>query len=772
MDSTALTFDPSWPWSLPDIGMTGLFIAAGVLTALTVWTYLGVRGKGGRRLLLVLFLRLAALLVACLLVLRPSLAFSEDESALPSKLILLADSSESMNFTDEFDGLSRWKRAHALINSTAVQAALKRLASEQRVEVVYYQGAEDIGPINADGPADGKRTEMGQWLHAIWQAHGREKRLRGLVLLTDGADNGTRFPTLEKAVPFRGACPIHPFGLGRPNNVPRQNDIAFVANKIFVEPTPVHVKNQFTVKCFVNAPGFWGARPKLSLFIDDKFVKAEVIHLNKTQENEVQITADAPVRAGEIKVTLKIEPLQGEVTAINNEISTYVTVIKEGVSVLWVEGKKRAYESVFAIRYALKPDRRFRVFYTERLKEEKPSARAADWYKFDKQHYDVIVIGDISASRFAGGDPQVFSKVRELVEKKGSGLIMLGGYETFANSDWQVGPARELSELLPVELNQPGQVDRAIQVTPTEKGLDYLLRLDNDPKQNLNLWTTKLEALDGMTKLGAVRAQATVLAKAEGDVPILAGRQVDSGRTLVFGGDSTWRAWRRSKEAIEAHQRFWKQMILWAAHQEQAEGDVRVLPDTRRLPAGSNQRLGFTVEMYDKGGIKRTDARFKVKVIGPNREEYDVPTGPEDKKERGYFWKTSQPGEYRIVATAIGEKDKSGEAKFLCYPEDVENLRPAADHDFLKKLAQAGGGKFALADEQNLVRFLHDLAGQKADATRPKADLWPDWRRNPPSDSFGDQLETLWNSTALPFFLLFATFLCLEWFFRRRWGLV
>ena len=52
------------------------------------------------------------------------------------------------------------------------------------------------------------------------------------------------------------------------------------------------------------------------------------------------------------------------------------------------------------------------------------------------------------------------------------------------------------------------------------------------------------------------------------------------------------------------------------------------------------------------------------------------------------------------------------------------------------------------------------------------AEIWPDWRRHPPSDALGDQLTTLWNSTALPCFLAFVTLLCTEWYLRRRWGLV
>src|SRR5206468_1778612 len=123
-------------------------------------------------------------------------------------------------------------------------------------------------------------------------------------------------------------------------------------------------------------------------------------------------------------------------------------------------------------------DRRFRVYDTFRLEEDKPGPANVDWYDLDKRHYDVIVIGDISAKRFAGGDPSVFKKIKAMVTDKGTGLLMMGGQETFLGSDWQHPFAKELVDLLPVTLDKPGQVERRVRMMPTNAGLAYLLRLD------------------------------------------------------------------------------------------------------------------------------------------------------------------------------------------------------------------------------------------------------------------------------------------------------
>src|SRR5215211_1646972 len=98
--STSFVTDPAWPWSLPFLGWPALLLVALAVAGLTVLTYLVGRRADFRRFLAVLTLRLGALLVVFLLMLRPSLA-QRDESVTPSKLIILVDASASMNNRDE-----------------------------------------------------------------------------------------------------------------------------------------------------------------------------------------------------------------------------------------------------------------------------------------------------------------------------------------------------------------------------------------------------------------------------------------------------------------------------------------------------------------------------------------------------------------------------------------------------------------------------------------------------------------------------------------------
>src|SRR5207253_2616349 len=120
------------------------------------------------------------------------------------------------------------------------------------------------------------------------------------------------------------------------------------------------------------------------------------------------------------------------------------------------------------------------------------------------------------------------------------------------------------------------------------------------------------------------------------------------------------KAWRRSPAMLPAYERFWKQTMLWLARQENVEGNAWIKPDARRLAAGTNQRLGFSVGLRGKGGIELPNAQFQVQVIGPSKEVTEVPLLLEGKDQRGYFLKTNTPGEYRIQLLAKG-KDVDGQ---------------------------------------------------------------------------------------------------------------
>jgi type VI protein secretion system component VasF len=99
-------------------------------------------------------------------------------------------------------------------------------------------------------------------------------------------------------------------------------------------------------------------------------------------------------------------------------------------------------------------------------------------------------------------------------------------------------------------------------------------------------------------------------------------------------------------------------------------------------------------------------------------------------------------------------------------------LRPVADHDALKRIAEASDGRFHLAQEQTLLDYLDELRTQINAESRHTTTHWPDWKRLPASDRTRDQVAGIWSSFSLVTFLLFVSLLGSEWYLRRKWSMM
>jgi hypothetical protein len=780
-----ISLEPVTPWSLPTVGPAAMVGVAVLLAGLTLWTYLGVTQATWRRVLIVLALRLAALALVFAMMLRPSFAMTELEGVEQSRLLVIFDNSESMKVADVAGKPTRWEHLERAWNSRDVQRRLRDLAAIEKVEVAKYLGAENLRDDVEDARADGKRTDIGAWLNQLRAKHGHEKRLRGVLVFSDGADNGTRFSAQQEAHLWRGIAPIHAFGVGDPSNAKFKKDIG--VTDIKVKPTPVPVKSMLEIDAVVQAPGFKNTKVDVNVWIQggaDKeprpFKEIKDFTFDKEKDQHVIVKGESPDEPGEYKVTLKITPHPDEANPLNNEISTYVQVIKPQVNILWVD-RFRSYEPTFAIRYALaKEKERFAVYHVVL-----PAKNVADphkFYGFSDRHYDVIIIGDVSAKDFSLGDGKIFDTIHELVMKKGTGLLMLGGAETFGNGGWS--DHKQLMSLLPVRFDLVGDKAKFIEgdvrplPTTASKGFPFI-ELEVDPKKNDELWRKHFDPLEGYTPMGAVDERAVKLLEWN-KTPIMAMTQggAKQGRVVVFAGDSTHVAWFSNSEVPSVHtayKKFWKTLALWLSRQEDNANQLWIALDRRRISTDPGDLLGFSFGLRGKSG-ELLGATFTAKVMR-EQQEFPVQFAKDKDRQRGRFQGAKEPGEYKIVIQGkakdgADDVQAEGVARFVVAADDIELLRPAAEHETLIRIAANAEGRFHVADEQSLVQYLDELKSQVSRESRHKTVHWPDWKRLPASESLRDQLPGIWSSFGLVSLLLFVALLGCEWGLRRWWGLV
>ena len=246
--------------------MAALVVLPAALLGLTVAAYLASPAATRRRTVAVLGLRLLAFLLAALAIVRPSLA-SPERNAVHSLLLIVCDHSGSMTIQDESGHQSRWELLLRTLRESGPE--LDQLREEQQMDVRFYKFAGEVAEFqpNDPGAADGKRTDTGATLRALYEQRDGRQPPRYLLLLSDGADNGSaRTPALSEAPRWRGLpCPIHAFACGNPTTADRQNDIAITS--LVTEPALVPSKGKLTVKLGIDAPGFensTGARAPVS----------------------------------------------------------------------------------------------------------------------------------------------------------------------------------------------------------------------------------------------------------------------------------------------------------------------------------------------------------------------------------------------------------------------------------------------------------------------------------------------------------------------------
>lgn len=768
--------------AFPTLGAPVVAALAVGLIVVTIWTYLGVKPVNWRRVGVVLMLRLLALALVFAMMFRPSFAMQQLDGLEPSKLLVLWDASASMGVADVEDQPTRWQHAQQIWSDSEVQRRIASLKDVHQIEVVKYLAAESLKADESTAEPTGKRTDIGGWLHELWQKHGHEKRLRGIALVSDGADNGTKFTALEKARQWRGITPIFAIGLGDPSAAKQRKDIAVAG--IRAEPNLIPAKGKLVVKAIAHAPGFAKAQVRVSAMLEDAEKKvyplAEVLKFDITRERdlEIELNGVAPENPGEYKLTVKIDPQPGEAHLENNSASTYVQVIQEKINILWID-RVRVYEPTLAIR-TLASEKRFEVFHFTPPRKLAKKHDPRTYYGFNRRHYNLIVIGDLAAERVALSDLGIFDVINTMVAEKKTGLLMLGGVETFAKGGWDgVAP---IANLLPVALatKSPAFVEKAVRATIVPKDLSpyTFLRLAPDGKHNDAIWKTHFDRLEGYTPVGPATSDSTLLLKGDSDEPILIARRPGEGRVALLTADSTANAWVGSPEAVLGYQRFWKQLAYWLTQQEDDPNQLWIRLDKRRLVLDADDPLGFTFGLRSKSGNAIKQATFSATIVSPSGKKSAASSSREDDHQRGKFEQFTEAGEYQLKIEGIG-KDADGTAvqanssvRFLVVAENLETLNPIPDHDLLAKLASASDGQFALAKESELIAYLDRIAQQTTTEARMRTVHWPDWRRLPSSSSTRDQIAGAWGSFSFGVLALFVGLLTCEWLLRKRWGMV
>ncbi|MGQ0634577.1 MAG: glutamine amidotransferase [Planctomycetaceae bacterium] len=745
--------EPVWPWP---------WIALAIAASLAV-VIVGYRPRIAHlprlRRTALLGLRVFAWLLLMFSLLRPQLEFTRIDPHGMS-LIVLADSSRSMGVRDAAGGLTR---REALLKTLGdAQPELESL--KKLVDVVFVDFADDaaiVEQLRTDPLGD--QTAIGASLERALQL-AAEKRIAAFIVLSDFAQRAVAPRDLDpRAAASRLAeqqIRIDAVGIG--TSAMSDGALDLSVEDLEVSPT-VFVKNTVVVAAKIRALGAGNRELTVKLLIEDPAATvpgqpppmkpAAPPRLLRPTGNQDVIPVEfdfVPSDAGEYRLMLEVVPIEGEAVTINNSQTTYLSVLKGGISVAYFDREHRT-EQKFLRRVDESPDIRLDFKPVRLTPQGSKEVIEDDWFTPGK--YDVYIIGSVPARAFGR---QHLEQIARAVEN-GAGLLMTGGTLSFGPGGYAGTP---LAEVLPVEMRQTeiqtgNDPDptlhylNRLQMLPTPQGLQhFIMRLDS-PEKNLDRWK-ELPELEGANRYQGLKPLNLVLATTADNVPLLIAQDYGRGRTMAFAADTTWLWWAKFEAA---HRRFWLQVILWLAHKDQ-QGDesVWVRLDSRRYRVG--QPVTFTFGARDAQKRALDDAEFRVEVVEPGGKRRQLTPERSGNEHGARLLETQKPGEYRIHVEASRGGQAVGlpaEARFIVYEQDLELYNPAADFVLMEELVRITGGSSVAPEEFRayLRRLAHQ--GLNLDVTEiRRVSLWDNW----------------------VLLGLFVASLTGEWFLRKKRGLV
>jgi uncharacterized membrane protein len=701
--------------------------------------------RGGRTVV-VWLLESSFVCLLLFLLWQPALSIS---TLRPQQYIVavVIDDSRSMSVAD--GGPSRRDQVIKALNGGLLSSL------QAKFQVRLYRFGDHLARLDKPDQltASAPATRIGDSLKQV-VADAASLPIGAVVLMSDGADNAGGIDLDTIADIKRQRIPIHTIGFGREK---MDRDIEVTDVQV---PRKSLAKSRLEASVSFRQAGFGGDKVHLAVRESGKVLAARDIVLKGDGATQTEAILFNAGDAGVKNLVFSIDPLPGEENRLNNVQTRVLNVDSSTPRILYMEGEPR-WDYKF-LRRAVEDDKNIALYsivrttqnknYTQTPDDKHPELKQA--FPFPTKVEDLfdfqgLILGSIEASYFT---PQQQELIHQFVDRRGGGLLFLGGRSALADGGYDRPP---FDDLLPVRLpNHKGTFHRehaSPELTPS--GRDSLItRIEENPDANVARWK-KLPYMLSYQEVGAPKPGATVLAEmtvaGHQPMPLLVTEKYGRGRTAVFatGSDWTWQMLQPLEDM--SHEMFWRQMLRWLV----SDTPTRVVGSTPSAMLEDNGNVRLRAEVRDTTYMPTSDAQVQARIVGPDGAAETVDLRP-DPVEQGVYqadWDAGQAGSYIAEITAHrGQQDLGRDVVTFRRENGVaENFHLEQNRELLEKLSSQTGGRYYKPDQ--VSRLGEDISYSEAGiSVRETRDLWD-----------------------MPAVFFFALLLCCaEWLLRRRWGVV
>src|SRR3984957_8760707 len=671
-------------------------------------------------------------------------------------IAVLVDDSRSMAVSE--DGSTRQAQAVKALES-GVLASLNRQFQTRlyRVDDVPAR-IESLTDLQPGAPS----TRIGDSLKQLSEETS-DLPIGAVVLLSDGDDNSGGINSDSISALRARHIPVHTVGFGRER---AGHDVEL--DDVVVAPRAL-ADSRLAAKVTLHQRGYAGA--KINLTVRDvsssqaKVLASRTIGLGPDGNLQAEMLMFDVGGAGAKTLEIAAAPLAGEENTSNNTLTRVVNVSSEPRRILYMESEPR-WEYKF-IRQAEEGDRLVQIasivrtsenkFYRQGIADPKELAEGFPSRPEDLFNYQGLIIGSVEATYFTRTQQEL---IRQFVDRRGGGLLLLGGQFALADGGWN---ASTLTDLMPTSLpTQTGTFHREVdprngtthttaELAPA--GVDNIItRLVDDPAQNAAKWKNLPYLMDyedpGTPKPGAA-VLANMITPEGRKLPLLITENFGHGRTAIMATGGSWRWQMSSPLGDTAHDLFWQQLLRWLV--SDTRGHVAASMQDQMLI--DNGTVTLTAEVRDQQYNPAPDAKVEAHILGPSGVSalVEMSPVPDSPGQLQASWSAPKTGAYLTEVTALRAEKELGRDVLTFQRMDgvAENFHTEQNRELLEHLASQTGGQY----------------WRPADLGKLAASI-------PFSEAGVTTRETkeLWNLPLVFLVLLLLRFS--EWWLRRKWGIV
>ena len=701
-------------------------LVAGLVAAVAIFTYRRVTVADGtlRDKVILTTLRVAALGLVLFCLFRPTLVVRAAVNQRNVVAVLL-DDSRSMQIPD-VQGMARAQYVRDQFGSLD-SPALKPLAERFLVRTFRFSSAARRVESAKEMAFDGTQTRIGASLDGVREEL-RGLPVAGIVVVSDGAD--TSEAALSGALLGLKAekLPVFTVGIGS-EALPRDLQVDRVST-----PRSVLMGAALMVDVTLTQTGYAGRTVTVDVEDEGRIVGSEKVQLppNGTPASvRVRALASEP---GPRLFKFRVAPIEGEAVSQNNAREALINVRDARERILYYEGEPR-FEMKF-LRRAIADDKNLLTVALQRTADNKymridgePDEVAGGFPKTRDElfRYRGLILGSIEAGAFSGDQLQM---IADFVDRRGGGLLMLGGARSFGEGGFGGTPVADALPLLidpRTRASEPAPLAR-LKVSPTRAGQTHAAtQVAATEAASAARWA-ELPQLTSINAPLPTKPAATALLNGVDERGrthvVLASHQYGRGKAIAFTAQDSWQWQMHATIPLEdqTHEQFWRQLLRWMVDGVPDAVDVRL---TDRVEPGEPVQIEATV--VDKSFVGVNDASVVAHVARPNGQSLNVPlqwTGDRDGQYRGSFV-SAEAGAYEVTVDASrgAESIGTGVSYVRAVAGEGEFFDPTMHPAPLRRVAEETGGRFYTPDAVSKLAEDIRYAGRGVTALEER-ELW------------------------------------------------